>query len=360
MSRVLLVGKGAPDRGGIPSFLQQVREGPVGRRHDVTFLNVAHAGTPEGGRLTAGNVARTLRDTAAVFRQAKGHDVVHVNSAVTPATTVVRAGMLAAAGRVRGAAVVVHVHGGNASEWLALRRNRVLMRLAMAPAQRVVAVWASGYRVLSPLLGRRARMVANGIDTERFAPVPRERKRETPHVLYVGLLTPRKGVLDLLSASRALRDDGVGHELHLVGGTPDEGPDAAAPVLAAAEGRAVLHGTRPPEEMPAAYADADVFCLPSWWEAMPMSVLEAMAAGLPVVATDVGDVARLVEHGVTGLVVPAKDPDALAAALRALLVDPQLRRSMGAAARRRVEEQFSAQICAEALCEVYAEALGSR
>ena len=114
---------------------------------------------------------------------------------------------------------------------------------------------------------------------------------------------------------------------------PDEGPEAAEPVLAAAEGVARLLGTRPPEEMPAAYADADVFCLPSWWEAMPLSVLEAMSAGLPVVASDVGDVSRLVTPE-CGAVVPAKDPQRLADALRGLLVDPELRRRQGEASRR--------------------------
>jgi glycosyltransferase involved in cell wall biosynthesis len=131
-------------------------------------------------------------------------------------------------------------------------------------------------------------------------------------------------------------------------------------VRAALDGTARLLGTRPPEEMPAAFAVADFFCLPSWWEAMPMSVLEAMAASLPVVATDVGDVARLVEDGVTGYVVAPHAPEELAAALRKLLTDPRSSRAMGAAGRARVEERFSAAATARGVCEVYDEASGRR
>lgn len=155
-----------------------------------------------------------------------------------------------------------------------------------------------------------------------------------------------------------LKDEGVDHELRLLGGTPDEGPAAAEPVLAAASGHATLLGTRLPEEMPAAYASADVFCLPSWWEAMPLSVLEAMAAGLPVVATDVGDVRRVVADGKTGCVIPRQSPDKLASALRKLLVNPDLARRMGAAGRRRAEEQFSNAVTARAVSELYAKVQG--
>jgi hypothetical protein len=68
MARVLLVGKGAPDRGGIPSYLDSLLSSSLATEHDLRFLNVAHAGTPEGGRVTAGNVSRTVRDVRAVLR----------------------------------------------------------------------------------------------------------------------------------------------------------------------------------------------------------------------------------------------------------------------------------------------------
>jgi glycosyltransferase involved in cell wall biosynthesis len=351
MSKVLLVGKGYPDRGGIPTFLHTLREGELGDLHEITFLNVAHFSTPEGGEVTAGNVGRTLRDARSIFQMAKGQDIVHIHSALAPAVTVGRAGLLALAGRLRGARVVMHAHGGNIETWLTTWRTRTLMRVAMLPVSHVVAVWSAGERTLARALGAdRVSLIDNGVDTERF--VPGDGDHHPPRILYVGLLTPRKGVLDLIEASRLLRDEGVQHELLLVGGMPDEGPEAAEPVLDAAEGVAQLLGTRPPEEMPAAYADAEVFCLPSWWEAMPLSVLEAMSAGLPVVASDVGDVARLVTHE-CGTVVPTKDPHRLADALRGLLVDPELRREQGAASRKRAVDAFSSSATALAIDRMF-------
>src|SRR5688572_21570824 len=118
MSRVLLVGKGAPDRGGIPSFLNDLRAGELSKQHDLTFLNVAHHGTPQGGEASIVNVARTLRDAVAVWRSAREQDIVHINSALAPTVTVLRAGLLALAARQRGCAVVVHAHGGNIETWL--------------------------------------------------------------------------------------------------------------------------------------------------------------------------------------------------------------------------------------------------
>lgn len=91
-----------------------------------------------------------------------------------------------------------------------------------------------------------------------------------------------------------------------------------------------------------------------------MSVLEAMAAGLPVVATDVGDVARLVDDGRTGFVIPPRSPEQLVAALRKLLTDPARARAMGAEGRSRVQARFSAAVSARAVCEVYVEALAAR
>lgn len=353
--RILLVGKAAPDRGGIPTFLEMLRTGALSRIDDVELLNVAHAGTPEGGKMTTGNISRTIADVRAVFAHAAGKDVVHIHSALAPTVTVVRATLLALAGRLRGAAVVMHAHGGELRGWLSNPLRRAFLRTAMLPVTKVVAVWSAGEGMLRSVLpDAKVTLVDNGIELDRW-PAPAQ-PNTPPRVLYVGLLTPRKGVLDLAAASKLLRERGVDHELLLLGGTPDEGPAAEAQVRDNLPEWAKLLGRRDPEDMPEIYAAADVFCLPSWWEAQPLSVLEAMGSSLPVVASDVGDVSRLVADGDTGFVVPARDPASLADALEKLLLDAGARRRMGDAGRKRVEDHFSADVTARHLDRVYREA----
>jgi glycosyltransferase involved in cell wall biosynthesis len=121
------------------------------------------------------------------------------------------------------------------------------------------------------------------------------------------------------------------------------------------ESVAQLSGPR--RDVPDLLARSDVFALASRSEGGPISILEAMAAGLPVVASDVGGVRELVADGATGLLVPAGDPDALAAALQRLRADPELRRRLGAAGRERVAERFTLSALRTAHLELYAREL---
>lgn len=352
MSRVVLVGKGPPDRGGIAAYLQAVLASDLAALHDVRLLNLARDGTRHGGALRADNAWRTVADAVEVWRAARGADVVHVHSAAAPLVTMLRAGLLAGVARLAGSRTILHAHGGRVQLWLTSRWRCRLARAALAGAHRVIAVSEAGREALASALGEgRVVLVDNGVDVGVFT--PRAGGHTPPRVLYVGGLTPRKGVLDLLEASAVLRRRGVAHELLLAGGTPDEGEAAEAEVRARAGPEAKFVGSHPHAAMPELYGQVDVLCLPSWWEAMPLSVLEAMASALPVVATAVGDVPRVVADGVTGLVVPPRDPHALAHALAQLLESPEMRRSMGEAARARACELFPLSRTLASLSELY-------
>jgi glycosyltransferase involved in cell wall biosynthesis len=110
-------------------------------------------------------------------------------------------------------------------------------------------------------------------------------------------------------------------------------------------------------DVPEILALLDVFVLPSLWEGLPIALLEAMAAGLPVVATRVGGVPEVVVDGVTGLLVPPRDPEALSEAILTLLQDPDLRQKMGQAGQDRVREYFSVERMVKRTENLYASLL---
>ena len=354
--RVLVVGRGSPERGGIPTFLDTLMGSALAGERELVLVNLARPDVREGGRMSGGNAMRSVSDAVRLARLARRGDIVHLHTAFAPAVTVMRAGLLMLAARLRGATVVAHVHGGRVVHWATSARRRRLVRVCLAPATRAVAVASGGYDVLVAACGpAKVALMPNGVDTVVFS--GEAVAHEPPRVLFAGGLTPRKGVLDLMQASAAL-GAAVPHELWLAGGTPDEGTAAEAQVRAAAGPQVRFLGPVPPEAMADLYREVDVFCLPSWYEAMPLSVLEAMASGLPVVATRVGDVERVVTTESAVLVEP-HSPEELAAALREVLVDPDRRAAMGRAGRRVVAERFSLSRLEDDLRRLYDDLAGS-
>jgi glycosyltransferase involved in cell wall biosynthesis len=108
------------------------------------------------------------------------------------------------------------------------------------------------------------------------------------------------------------------------------------------------------------YSILDVFLLPSHWEGCPSSVLEAMAYGLPIVATDVGGIPEIIEHGKTGLLIPPRQPEAIVEALSYLFAHPDVRKELGAAGRKVLEEKFSLQRMTEAISRCYLDLLSRK
>jgi glycosyltransferase involved in cell wall biosynthesis len=180
--------------------------------------------------------------------------------------------------------------------------------------------------------------------------VPRSRHdAATPRLVAVGRLKPPKDCLTLVRALAALPSGSF--EALIVGDGPDRGAlEAEIRRLGLAE-RVRLAGER--RDVPALLAASDVFVLSSASEGLPVSVLEAMAAELPVVASAVGGMHELVVNGETGLLVPPGDVDELAAALGRLIADRDLRRRFGTAGRARAEALFDLRAFHGAHVELY-------
>jgi glycosyltransferase involved in cell wall biosynthesis len=222
------------------------------------------------------------------------------------------------------------------------------LRDKLGSARFVATVSQENHRHLEAVLGGRGRVrvVPNSVDLARL-PDPADRLPEPGVVLSVARLVEKKGLEDLVRACGRLHRDGCGCPIRLrvIGDGPRR---TALAELAALEGITVdWLGALPHEQVAEHYRRAAVFVLPCVVAAtgdrdgLPTSVLEAMAAGLPVVTTAVNGLADAVVDGVTGLIVDQHDPSGLAAAIRRLLEDPALGSSLGRAAHWRVAEQFS-------------------
>lgn len=200
---------------------------------------------------------------------------------------------------------------------------------------------------------RRLRLVHCGLPLRPSAPA-------TPssgpiRLLNVGQLEPRKGQHLLLQAVSDLRSRGMAVALTIVGG----GSQRAALELQARQlglaDSVRFTGPLSAQQVRDCYAQADLFCLPSLAEGIPIVLMEAMAAGLPVIASAIDGIPELVIDEVNGLLVPAGDVQALAGALGRLATSVPLRQSLGAAAPRRVREAFDGAVAAQRLEGIFRE-----
>ena len=243
------------------------------------------------------------------------------------------------------------------------RHGHLQQRLMTAALRRIIAVshevkarYAGELRVPE----RKLTVVPNGIPVP---PVPRPADPALRALLVQGrpdyvVLTParfheQKGHAYLLEAAAQVPDA----TFVLAGeGSLRAEMERRARELGVA-GRCLFLGQR--SDVPALLAAADLFVLPSLFEGLPLSVLEAMAAARPVVATAIGGTDEVVTDGLTGLLVPPRDSAALAAAIRRLQADPALARRLGGAGRERVEREFSSTVTARGAMRIYDEVTGA-
>ncbi len=237
--------------------------------------------------------------------------------------------------------------------------HRWITRYALAHAGTVTATGARLAEATLPYMpaGKRVIVVPYGVDLAQFCPQPREER--TPVVTgAVSRLSPEKGFEHLLRAVAMLRERNIDVTLVLGG----EGPSRNALERLASElritSRVRFLGDLAHEDVPAALQGMDIFAMPSTWEGFGVSAVEASAMELPVVASNIHGIPDVVVNGETGILVPAREPAALADALERLARDAALRRTMGTAGRAFVSAHYRWEDNAAQMEELYARAVG--
>lgn len=360
-----------PPEGGVQTHVRLVVEGLLARQHHVHVV-----------------VARDARMVSAFRDLGAGVTVADLRPEMAAGLADVRAARVLLRTLARGRFDVVHFHDTKAAAlgrplaWLtgtpavysphafAYRTQMVRGRRFAAP-RRVVTLAVE--RALGPLTAAivcvsederraavadrivppaRAHLVRYGLPPAPHADPCHALDGEGPLVGFLARLHEQKGLPVLLDALEILRDEGRLPRTAIVGNGPLYDEVTGRLRRAGLSGRVTLR--RFEGDVWPLLAAFDVYVLPSLWEGLPIGVLEAMAAGRPVIATAVSGTPEAVLDGITGTLVPRDDPRALADAIGALAADEQRRRAYGAAGRSRFEHDFALEGMLDRLERLYA------
>jgi glycosyltransferase involved in cell wall biosynthesis len=368
MGRILMILR--PDEGGAFQHVTALSAGVAAAGHDVAICGLEALPREElepwvdpaveviplkmVRPITPAMDARGVAGLGRVFRE-WAPDVIHAHGSKEAAL-----GRAARVARPR-TPFAYTPHGyAFAKPWMSAGERRVyrLSERVLSPLATVVVCICEAERRLAMEVGpkSRTRVVHNGIappgprDPDPFVRSLRERG---PVVCALSGLRVGKGVETLIEAFGRVAERHPGASLVVAG----EGPEGPA-LEALAAGLGLADSVRFLGEVDDVFtvlAAADLFVQPSWSESFPYAVLEAMAAGVPIVATDVGGTGEAIEDGRSAVLVPARDPGALASGISGMLGDPERRGELARAANLRFMERFTLERMVAGTVEIYSE-----
>lgn len=266
--------------------------------------------------------------------------------------------------RLTGKPAVITVHGTYLGMWGSLVPSwqaellEVIERLVLFRNYDRIITVDKHFRNLASKLGYptdRITYIPNGVELERFSPgVNRGR---SANFLFVGRLVAQKGLEYLVRASALLKKKGLDFSVDIVGDGPLNDDIRKLVHELGVEDCVRFLGYVSDDALPRIYSEADIFVLPSVWEGLPLTILEAWASELPVIATNVGGIGDVSVHAENALVVPSGDVEAFAEAMEQLISDTSLRKKLGKNGRELVESGYTWKRVAERTMEVYEQLL---
>lgn len=333
---IVTLATSSDTRGGIAAVINSYMQAGLFERWPIIHITT-HA---DGGRLRKLLVAAKafLRFTRLLLRRRVA--LVHVHSASNASFW--RKSLFMALALAAGRPVIFHLHGGGFMDFYEREASAVgrwLIRGTLRRVDQIVVLTEKWRRQIAKITdNKNVLVIPNPVPIPASAGLDVSR-RSASVILFLGRLDREKGVLDLVDALPAICSKVRGVSLQFAG----EGDSAM--IRTRAEERGVADhveflGWVNGEDKGRVLTEATLLALPSYVEGLPMGLLEAMAAGLPVVASAVGGIPDIIEDGVHGFLVPPGDVNALSDALGRLLADEELRIRMGMAGRRRIIERY--------------------
>jgi glycosyltransferase involved in cell wall biosynthesis len=353
-----------PDEGGAFEHVTGLSRGIAAAGHEVIVCGpLAHRAADLGVEVVPIEMVRALsprEDPRAIGHLARAFrrlrpDLIHAHGS--------KGGVMARLARVATPRTpLVHTpHGYAFAGYFQSARRRVAFRLierSLSPlTDREICVCEAEARLAATICAeRKIRVVHNGIEPPgTIEPDPEllALRERGPLIGVVSGLRPGKGIETLIEALPALLERHPDATVALAGGGVEQARlEGLAASLQVSGALKMLGEVADPYRVLAA---SDLFSFPSWAESFPYSILEAMAADLPIVASDVGGVGEAIADGETGLLVPARDPARLADAMARMIDDPAMALRLGEAAGKRLRDRFTLQAMVKKTLDVYSE-----
>ena len=318
---------------------------------DVRVIDTRGSGGKVGGALY---FTRALAQLAVSCLE-RERPVLHVH--MTTRGSAFRKGILCAVGQGLGCRTIVHQHGADFEEFYARLPGSVrsLVRRVLIRADAVVVLGRRSRDFFTAVVGvspDHMHCIPNGIISPAAAPQQRPATSEPPLILFLGRLGERKGVPELLAALK--RDSLAAKPWRAVLAGDGEGTRFRQEVLAMGlSHRVEILDWQDREAASQLLRSAAVLVLPSHHEALPMAILEALAHGVAVVATPVGEIPEFLRHDEEALLVPPGDVDSLSHAIAALLDDPVRRGRLAQRGRQTFEARLQIDAVAQSLARLY-------
>ncbi len=352
LDKVMMIGTSPKARGGISSVIRSYKQSGIMERLNISYYATHCDGT------CINKVIFYFKAVLRILKDVKEFQIIHIHTASWWSFR--RLFPIILFGKCIDKKVIIHLHGAKFDVYFrdAMRVEQAFLKWVFKQADVVIVLSEEWRKKVSAFCSKRKiRVVPNGVilylnGQMRHSPKLRHRKK----IVFLGEIGKRKGAYDLIEAIRILNDNGFSLQCVLCGDGETEKlrKEVEKKNLSSFIS---IPGWVDDEEKLKLLREAYIYILPSYHEGMPMSILEAMGTGLPVISTPVGGIPEVVEDGYNGFLVPPGRPDALARRIRKLYENEDLWVEMSKNSLKTVEHHFSMQRIERKLSGIYEDLL---
>jgi glycosyltransferase involved in cell wall biosynthesis len=356
---VLILGPSEKSRGGVRNYVDILLASPLHEEFDLQVFPLGSEGSEEGIVKAIWRSVRTpMRLFFTILNEKPG--IVHLNPSFNKAFWRDSINVLIC--KLFRVPTLVQFHGGRPLElFIRWKPLNPLMRWLLCSSDRILVLSKEQQQEFFMCVpGKNIQLIPIMIDSQAYCASKKSEKSEDFRVLFLSRLVRQKGIYDLVEAIPDVLQQAPNAEFHIAGVGPESEHLGRLIALSGLEKKVKLHGFVIGKEKISLLAASHLFVFPTYYpEGFPAVILEAMAAGLPIITCSSGAIKDLIEEGVNGFLIPPKSPDVLANTIAQFCNNPEFSFQMGLRNRQKVEDLYDVRVISRTVSSIYRQLLRS-